>query len=144
MLNKVILMGRLAAEPELKKTANGISVTTNRVACERSYAKKGEDKKTDFINIVAWRNNADFLCKYFHKGSLILIEGTLQIREYTNKDGDKRYVTEVVVEGISFTGERRDDSSSNAPVSEQSNGYSAVSANEQEYTEMPVDDDLPF
>lgn len=141
MLNKVILMGRLTSDPELKTTTSGISVAQVTIACERSYAKKGEEKKTDFINVVAWRNNAEFLCKYFKKGSLVLVEGTIQTRSYEAKDGTKRYVTEVMSEGFSFTGERRDSAEKQKETSTQP---AANIPPEQEFVEMPVDDDLPF
>ena len=143
-MNKAILVGNLTRDPEKRTTPQGTSVTSFTVAVQKRFKNQDGRYDADFINCVAWRQTADFVAQYFSKGSRIGVVGSIQTRSYDDKDGNKRYVTEVVVEGISFTGERRDDSSSNVPVSEQSNGYSAVPANEQEYTEMPVDDDLPF
>ena len=108
MLNRVILMGRLVADPELKTTGSGISVTSFRIAVDRSYVKQGEERKADFIDIVCWRQTAEFVCRYFGKGSMIAVEGQLQTRTYQAKDGSNRYVTEVVADNVSFTGERRD------------------------------------
>lgn len=112
MLNRVILMGRLVSDPELKTTPAGVNVTSFRIAVERSYVKQGEERKADFFDIVCWRNQADFVCRYFKKGSLIAVEGQLQSRTYQAKDGTNRYVVEVVADNISFTGERRDNSTS--------------------------------
>ena len=106
MLNRVILMGHMVADPELKKTTDGISVTNFRIAVDRSYVKSGEERKADFINIVCWRQQAEFVCRHFKKSSLIALEGQLQTRNYQAKDGTNRYVVEVVADNISFTGER--------------------------------------
>jgi single-strand DNA-binding protein len=106
MLNRVILMGRLVAAPELKTTASGISVTSFRIAVDRSYVKSGEERKADFIDIVCWRQQAEFVCRYCGKGSLIAVEGQLQTRTYQAKDGTNRSVVEVVADNVSFTGER--------------------------------------
>ena len=110
MINRVVLMGRLVSDPELKTTGSGLSVTSFRIAVDRSYVKAGEERKADFIDIVCWRNQAEFVCRYFGKGSMIAVEGQLQTRTYQAKDGTNRYVTEVVAENVSFTGERRDNS----------------------------------
>jgi single-strand DNA-binding protein len=151
MLNRTILMGRLVADPELKTTASGISVTSFRIAVERSYVKNGEERKADFIDIVCWRQTAEFVCRYFSKGSLIAVEGQLQSRTYQAKDGTNRYVVEVVADNVSFTGERRDGSSSYSqsysqptpPVPAQpAPSYQSGSASD--FQEMPFDDDLPF
>lgn len=115
MLNRVILMGRLVANPELKTTNGGTSVTSFRIAVDRSYVKAGAERQTDFFDIVAWRSSAEFVCRNFAKGSLIALDGQLQTRQYTTKDGQNRTVVEVVADNISFTGERRD--AGNAPVS---------------------------
>ncbi len=109
MLNRVILMGRLVADPELKTTTTGLSVTNFRIAVDRAYVKNGEERKADFIDIVCWRNTAEFVCRYFGKGSLIAVEGQLQSRTYQAKDGTNRYVVEVVADNVSFTGERREN-----------------------------------
>lgn len=120
MLNRVILMGRLVADPELKTTNTGVSVTTFRIAVDRSYVKAGEERQADFFDIVAWRSTAEFVCRNFSKGSLIALDGQLQSRQYTTKDGQNRTVVEVVANNVSFTGERRGtETPSNAPVSNE-------------------------
>lgn len=150
MLNRVILMGRLVADPELKTTQSGISVTSFRIAVERSYTKAGEERQTDFINIVCWRNTAEFVCKYFPKGSLIALEGQLQTRSYQDKDGTTRYMVEVLADKVSFTGEKTAEKQSK---STQTQGYPApagaaptvyASGSDRDFEEMPLDDDLPF
>lgn len=143
-------MGRLVADPELKTTASGVSVTTFRIAVDRSYVKSGEERQADFFDIVAWRYTAEFICKHFRKGSLIAIDGSLQSRTYQAKDGTNRYVVEVVADNASFTGERRDSSagfsggySQPAPqYTEQTPSYSNGSS--QDFMEVQLDDDLPF
>lgn len=158
MINRVVLMGRLVADPELKTTASGISVTTFRIAVDRSYVKSGEERQADFIDVVAWRNTAEFICKHFRKGSLIAVDGSLQSRSYQAKDGSNRSVIEVVVDNASFTGERRDANASYgggysggfnnsysqpAPqYTEQTPSYSNGSS--QDFMEVQLDDDLPF
>ena len=158
MLNRVILMGRITADLELKRTASGIAVTSFSIAVERNYVKQGEQRQTDFINVVCWRQQAEFVCRYFGKGSMIAVEGQLQTRTYQAKDGTNRYVTEVVADNISFTGERRDQSNSGynsyAPANNQQPAYQQAPVQEQQtsysnganadFEEMPMDDDLPF
>ncbi len=156
MLNRVILMGRLVAAPELKTTASGVSVTSFRIAVDRSYVKSGEERKADFIDIVCWRQQAEFVCRYFGKGSLIAVEGQLQTRTYQAKDGTNRYVVEVVADNISFTGERRDSmqggysQSYAAPVPAQPQvpaqpEPSYQSGSNSDFQEVSLDDDdLPF
>ena len=160
MLNRVILMGRLVADPELKTTGTGISVTSFRIAVDRSYVKSGEERKADFIDVVCWRQTAEFVCRYFSKGSLIAVEGQLQSRTYQAKDGSNRYVVEVVADNVSFTGERRENGYSQgyAPTpaySQPAPSYgqppmepqpmpSYQSGANSDFQEMPLDDDLPF
>ena len=103
-------MGRITQDLELKTTASGIPVTSFSIAVDRNYVKQGEERQTDFINIVCWRKQAEFVCRYFEKGSMIAIEGQLQTRTYQAKDGSNRYVTEVVADSVSFTGEKREQS----------------------------------
>ena len=105
MLNKVILMGRITHDLELRQTQSGNAVLSFTVAVERSYAPQGQDRQTDFISCVAWRQRAEFISKYFAKGRMIAIEGNLQTRTYDDKNGTKHYVTEVIVESVKFTGE---------------------------------------
>ena len=157
MINRVILMGRLVADPELKTTGSGISVTSFRVAVDRSYVKQGEQRQADFFDVVAWRSSAEFVCRNFSKGSLIALDGQLQSRSYQTKDGQNRTAIEVVAENVSFTGERRESSgntyagdrsgSSSAHETTQrpasmSEAYSAGSPDD--FQIMPLDDDLPF
>lgn len=156
MLNRVILMGRLVADPELKTTASGVSVTSFRIAVDRSYVKSGEERKADFIDIVCWRQQAEFVCRYFGKGSLIAVEGQLQTRTYQAKDGTNRYVVEVVADNISFTGERRDSqggysqsySAPAQPAQPQAPAQPAPSyqsGSNSDFQEVSLeDDDLPF
>ncbi len=165
MLNRVILMGRLVSDPELKTTPAGASVTNFRIAVDRSYVKQGEERKADFIDIVCWRQTAEFVCRYFGKGAMIAVEGQLQTRTYQAKDGTNRYVVEVVADNVSFTGERRDGNNAygGSQYSGQSYGgnqsYSAPQQNfsapaqpapayqsgtNADFQDMPLDDDLPF
>lgn len=104
MLNKVILQGRLTAVPELKTTGSGTSVLSFRVACDRSHKGQNGEREADFINCVAWRQTAEFISRYFGKGDMILLDGRLQTRDYTDRDGNRRYVTEVVIENVNFCG----------------------------------------
>ena len=139
MFNLVVLTGRLTADPELKTTPNGISVTTFSIAVNRNY-RKGEEQQTDFINIVAWRQSAEFITKYFKKGSMIGIEGSIQTRRYQDKNGNNRTAFEVVANNVQFVESKRDGSTSanNEPAS-----YS--NADVSDFTEIGgMDDDLPF
>ncbi len=152
-MNKVILMGRLTTDPELKTTPNGISVTSFSLAVDRNYVKQGSERKTDFINIVAWRQRAEFICKYFVKGQLIALDGSIETRSYVDKNGNNRTAFEVVVENAYFTGDRRNSSqggyqasyqqSAPAPIpQEPASVYSSGSAGD--FEDMPLDEDLPF
>ena len=105
MLNRVVLMGRITQDLELKQTPSGVIVLSFNIAVDRNYTPKGEERQTDFISCIAWRKTAEFINKYFAKGRMIAIEGNLQTRNYDDKNGVKHYVTEVVVENVSFTGE---------------------------------------
>ena len=107
MYNKVILMGRITKDIELKATQTGTSVCGFTVAVDRRFTDKGGERQTDFFNCVAWRQQAEFIAKYFSKGNLILVEGELQTRNYKDKDGRTVYVTEIIVDRASFTGEKK-------------------------------------
>lgn len=102
MLNRVILMGRLVADPELRQTPNGISVATFRIAVDRNYQAKGAERQADFISCVAWRQTGEFISRYFQKGRMIALEGSLQTRNYEDKSGNKRTAYEVVVDQAFF------------------------------------------
>ena len=118
MLNHIVLMGRLTRDPELRRTGSGIAVATLRLAVDRNYAPKdGSPRETDFIDVVAWRSTAEFVCKYSTKGRMALVSGRLQIRPWEDKDGNKRTAAEVVADNIYFGDSKRD-----------SEGYSAQPA----------------
>lgn len=113
MLNNISIMGRLCAAPEVKKTNNGTSVCSFAIACER-FAKKGEDKKTDFLDVVAWSGTAEFVAKWFKKGDPIIITGSLQSRVWEDENGNKRKSVEIVAAEVNFAGGKRDDGGSSA------------------------------
>ncbi len=113
-MNKVILLGRLTKDPEVKSTGNGVSVCSFAVACDRKFKSQNGERQTDFINCVAWRQQADLLGRYFHKGSRISITGSIQNRSYDDQNGQKRYVTEVMVEEIEFVDTKADSQGSYA------------------------------
>ncbi len=140
MFNLVVLTGRLTADPELKTTQNGIPVTTFSIAVNRNY-RAGEEQQTDFINIVAWRQRAEFITKYFKKGSMIGIEGSIQTRRYQDKNGNNRTAFEVVVNNAQFVESKRDGAS--APTGNEPASYS--NADVSDFAEVGgLDDDLPF
>ena len=146
--NKVILGGRMTADPELKTTQSGIAVTSFSIAVNRRVAKAsdGQQQQADFINCVAWRQQAEFITRFFRKGSSICVVGTLQTRTWTDQQGQKRYVTEVVVDEASFVdskGEAPAGGSSYMPGSYQTPGFSS-DAGAPHFEEMTNDDDLPF
>ena len=108
MLNKVILQGRLGKDVELKTTPNGIEVATVNIAVDRDYKKQGEERETDWVSVVAWRNTAVFFSRYFKKGDMVIVEGSLQTRSYNAQDGSKRFVTEVVADSVYFAGDKKE------------------------------------
>lgn len=141
-LNKVILGGRLVANPELKYTKTDAPVTSFTIAVDRKYSKDGE-KKADFITIVAWRQTAEFICKYFLKGSAIIICGELQTRSWKDADGKNRYITEVVASEASFAESKKNSEANSSPAEEN-----ATEGNFAPYTmedfEAVQTEDLPF
>lgn len=154
MLNSVILIGRLVADPELKTTQSGLEVTSFRIAVDRGYVKSGEERKADFIGIVAWRKTAVFVCQYFSKGKPIVIKGSLQQRSYDAKDGSKRYATEVVAENVEFVPSNPKNDNTGASYAQPSTVEAEKKPEEimQELNSMveggankpPQDEDLPF
>lgn len=150
-LNKVILMGNLTADVELKTTPSGVSVCSFSIAVGRKLSKEQQVNpdavKTDFINIVAWRNTAEFISRYFSKGKSIVVVGQLQVRSYTAQDGSKRYVTEVVADEVSFGanasdgGTKADDGGKKGDVGADDNKYVVSQA---DFVEVGSEDDLPF
>ena len=145
MLNVAIIMGRLTADPELRTTASGVAVTTFSVAVDRRFQRQGEEKQTDFINVVAWRQTAEFVSRYFHRGSMIAVRGSIQQRNYEDKNGNKRKAVEIVVDNANFCG-----SKSETGTAQRNDGYAAAqpapsysNADEGDFKEIP-EDDLPF
>lgn len=133
MLNRITLMGRLTRDPELRHTQSGNSVASFTLACDRDYAAQGAEKETDFIDVVAWRNTADFVSKYFSKGRMAVVSGRLQIRNWEDKDGNKRKTAEIVAESVYFGDSKRDgqNASAAAPAS-------------AEFTQLPDTTPVPF
>ena len=149
-LNKVILAGRMTADPELKQTASGISVLTFTIAVNRSYVSKNSDqadRQADFITVVAWRNTAEFISKYFRKGSAICVTGSIQVRNWQDQQGQKRYSTEVVADEAMFV-ESRGSESGNAAYTpdsySQTPSFSSNAASAPNFEDRNTDDDLPF
>ncbi len=152
-MNNVILIGRLVADPELRTTQSGLEVTTFRVAVDRPYSKDGE-KKADFIDVVAWRRTAAFICQYFEKGKPIVINGSLQTRSYEAKDGSKRFVTEVLAENVEFAPSSKNNGNTGTQTYSRPS-YTATTAaapspegfvesNTDKPLDINLDDDLPF
>lgn len=135
-LNKVILGGRLTADPELKMTPNGVPVCSFSIAINRRFATD----QVDFINCLTWRNQAEFLCKYFRKGSSVCLVGSIQVRNWTDQNGQKRYVTEVLADEVNFVDSKSDN--------EQKSGNTAPAPQyDQEaptFTEISLDEEVPF
>ena len=116
MYNKVIMMGRICSDVELKTTPNGVNVCSFRIAVDRQFQQKGEERKTDFFNVVAWRSTGEFVKKYFSKGRRILVEGEMQTRPYTDKSGNQSTWYEINAERVSFTGEKSAPAADTAPA----------------------------
>lgn len=114
MLNHIVLMGRLTRDPELRRTGSGIAVASFTLAVDRDFAAQGAEKETDFVDIVAWRNTAEFVSRYFTKGRMAVVSGRLQIRNWTDKDGNKRRSAEVVADNVYFGDSKRDGASAPA------------------------------
>ena len=141
MLNSIIVMGRLTADPELRSTSSGLSVTSFTVAVDRGYARTGEERKTDFIPVVAWRQTADFVSKYFRKGSMIAVQGSLQSRSYEDKNENKRVAYEIIADQVSFCGSKA-ESGTGSYDSVSPSSYNNSSADD--FSSVVEDDDLPF
>lgn len=140
MLNHITVMGRMTADPEMRTAPNGASVASFTLACERDFKNKDGEKETDFIPVVCWRNTAEFVCNYFGKGRAAVASGRLQIRSYTDKDGNKRKAAEIIADNVYFadskndSGNQKSDYTPNLPPQSADNSF------------VPVDDDgdLPF
>ena len=146
MLNKVVIMGRLARDPELRRTQSGVSVTSFRIACNRDYKPQGGEAETDWIDIVAWRNTAEFVSKYFQKGRVAIVEGRLQTRDWTDKDGNRRVAVEVVADNVYFGDSKRDGGNNyDAPTLGAPMGGYAAPVGDNQFAEIDEEDgDLPF
>lgn len=141
MLNKIIIMGRLTRDPELRRTGSGTAVTSFSLACDRDFKSQSGEKETDFIEVVAWKNTAEFVSKYFSKGRMAVVEGRLQIRDWTDKAGNKRITAEIVADNVYFGDSKRDSDSDGTASS-----YSAPAPGGQtDFAEIGEDDgELPF
>lgn len=149
MLNHIVLMGRLTRDPELRRTASGVAVTSFSVACERDFKTDSGEKETDFIDIVAWRNTAEFVSKYFAKGRMAVVSGRLQIRSWTDKEGNNRRSAEVLADNVYFGDSKQDNGDNRAPSYSAPYGSSASAAPAQQtnndYEQIEDDDSqLPF
>lgn len=139
MYNKIILMGRITHDLALKTTPSGVSVCPFSIAVDRRYQTKGEEKKTDFFNVVAWRTTAEFVTRYFSKGRMILVEGEMQTRKYTDKNGKDVTCYEVIADRVSFTGDKKDDAQ---PAAQN---YSAAQSDPPaDFSDSSDPDDYPF
>ena len=142
MLNKIIIMGRLTRDPELRRTGSGTAVTSFSLACDRDFKSQSGDKETDFIEVVAWKNTAEFVSKYFTKGRMAVVEGRLQIRDWTDKAGNKRTTAEVVADNVYFADSKRSESNDN-----QKENFNALSGRLSDDFVAALNDDtseLPF
>lgn len=160
MLNHIVLMGRLTRDPELRRTGSGVAVASFTLAVDRDYAAQGAEKETDFVDIVAWRNTAEFVSKYFAKGRMAVVTGRLQIRNWQDKEGNKRRSAEVVADNVYFGDSKRDNADGGSfnqsqgyaqsfnQVPQQRPAYQApqnVSAAPSDFSMLSDDDpDLPF
>lgn len=142
-INKSIIGGRLTADPELKQTASGISACTFTVAVNRRYAKDGQ-QEADFINCQAWRQTAEFICRYFKKGSSICIAGAIQTRSWTDSNNQKRYATEVVADEAYFVDGKNDTPQAEPTTPAPYNPYASNAQQEQKFEPIPTDEPLPF
>ena len=145
MLNKIVIMGRLTRDPELRRTQSGLAVTSFSIACERDYKSQSGEKETDFVDIVAWRTTAEFVTKYFTKGRMAVVLGRLQIRDWTDRDGGKRRSAEIVADSVYF-------GDSKPANTQPKDGQDFPAPSGGDFTELPegfdpfevADGELPF
>ncbi len=150
MLNVIAVMGRLVSDPELRKTSNDLSVVRMRIACERNFVKAGEQRQADFLDVVAWRATADFASKYFRKGQLIAVNGSLQTRQYEDKQGNKRTAYEIVADNLHFAESKSSAQTAGGgaytqaprPVAQEQTSYSA--GDPEDFAVIDESEDLPF
>lgn len=138
-MNKVVIMGRLTASPELRQTTSGVAVTEARVAVNRRFANADGTYSADYFTVVAWRKTAEFICKHFVKGRMIAVVGSLQNREFTDKNGNKRTVTEIIADEVHFCGDGKPGGEARIP---EAPAYKPAEAGDLE--EADDDDELPF
>ena len=141
MLNKIIIMGRLTRDPELRRTGSGTAVTSFSLACDRDFKSQSGETETDFIEVVAWKNTAEFVSKYFSKGRMAVVDGRLQIRDWTDKSGNKRTTAEVVADNVYFADSKRSESNEN-----QKENFNALSGrlNDDFVPISEEDGEIPF
>ena len=150
MLNKIFIMGRLTRDPELRRTQSGTPVVSFALAVDRDYKNADGTKATDFIEVVAWRTTAEFVSKYFANGRMAVVEGRLQIRDWTDKEGSKRRSAEVVADNVYFGDSKKEGDSSGGSYGGSSGGYKAagkavdVEPGEGEFAEIEDEEDWPF
>lgn len=140
MINNAVIMGRICEDLELRTTTSGISVTSFTVAVDRRFQKQGEEKQTDFLTVVCWESTAEFVSRYFHKGSMIAVQGSIQTRNYEDKNGSKRTAVEIVADNVSFCGAKADNggnatNNTPAPTNATQADFEAID---------DYDDNLPF
>ena len=126
MLNTITIMGRLTRDPELRRTSSGVAVASFTLACERDFAAQGETRETDFIDIVAWRYTAEFVDKYFSKGQMAVVTGRLQIRNWQDKEGNKRRSAEILADHVYFGEAKRDKTTQGEPQYDPQGGFSEI------------------
>ena len=147
-LNKVILAGRVVADPELKQTQSGVAVCSLRIAVNRRFTSRDsqQQSETDFFNVTAWQNTAEFISRYFHKGSAICVCGRIQNRSWVDQQGQKRYMTDIIAEEVNFVESRnaQDNGSANGGDIYSAPSYSSPLASVPKFEEIKTDDDLPF
>lgn len=154
MLNKIFLQGRMVADPELRHTPSGVAIASFRLAVDRDFKDRDTgEKKADFINVVAWRQTGEFVSRFFSKGRMAIVEGRLQIRDYTDRDGNKRTVAEVVADNVYFGDSRKDAEGgshsapggfSGSPYSPAPGGGYAAAPDVDSFAELSDDGELPF
>ena len=146
MINNVVLLGRIVANPELKQTPNGNSVANFTLAVDRSYCKPGAERQCDFLDCVAWKGTGEFISKYFRKGQLIAVTGSIQTRNYTDKEGNKHKAFEILVNSASFCESKKSSDSANSNPYPAGDKPAPQCADEKsgDFGKVPIEDDLPF
>ena len=144
MLNHIVLMGRLTRDPELRRTGSGVAVASFTLAVDRDFASQGGEKETDFVDIVAWRSTAEFVSKYFTKGRMAVVSGRLQIRNWQDKEGNKRRSAEVVADQVYF-GDSKKDGETSDNASAPTTGYATAPSQNSDFANVGEEDgELPF